>query len=206
MILSIINYTNVKDNLMTTTLKSIIFTTLLFLLTACTPQSPIPKIISISKTLLAPAKTEKVKKKIVTPNIAGTFNLIEGSYRYNSDGLSFKHKIKASSIIIEKLSDNEFGYYYITKLDGLTTNSYFGGFLFKEGKFYQKVVDDSTHKTSLVDNIRLTKFRDTLRLTIKTADAKRDIFWKKSKEPDASLIAELEEERKAYISFYKNKV
>jgi len=196
---------------MTITLKSIIFTTLLFLLSACTPESSIPKMTIIDQNTADDKSSEIAKSKALKintriPNIEGTFNLIEGVYKYDSDGLTFKHKVKASSIIIEQLSENEFGYYYITKLDGLTTNSYFGGFLFKEGKFYQKIIDDSTSKTSLVDNIRLTKFRDTLRLTIKTADAKRDIFWRRSEEPDQSLISELEEERKAYISFYRNKI
>jgi len=189
------------------TLKSIILSTLLFLLTACTPEPPTP---SVSTTTIIPTQTisepsTPIIKESVMPNIEGIFNLIEGSYKYNSDGLTFKHDIKVSSIIIEKLTENEFGYYYVTKLDGLTTNSYFGGFLFKEGKFYQKVIDDSTHKISLIDNIRLTKFRNTLRLTIRTANAKRDIFWKKSETADPSIAKELEEERKAYISFYKNK-
>lgn len=182
--------------------KSIILTTLLFLFTACTPENLVPKTLTSIKETIIPATIKTVN----TPNIEGTFNLVEGTYKYNSDGLTFKHKVQASTIIIEKLSENEFGYYYVTKLDGLTTNSYFGGFLYKKGKFYQKVVDDSTHKTSLVDNIRLTKFRDTLRLTIKTANAKRDIFWKKSDQSDPSLRKELEEEKKAYLSFYKNKI
>ena len=190
---------------MPSTLKSIILSTILFLLTACSPEPSLPNVLTTTSQTISEPSTSTIKNS-VTPNIEGTFNLIEGSYKYNSDGLTFKHKIKASSIVIEKLSENEFGYYYVTKLDGLTTNSYFGGFLFKEGKFYQKVIDDSTHRTSLIDNLRLTKFRDTLRLTIKTADAKRDIFWRKSEEPDDSLKTELEEERKAYISFYKNNI
>lgn len=190
--------------------KSIILTTLLFLFTACTPENIVPKTLtSIKETVTSIKETiipSTIKKEVNIPNIEGTFNLVEGAYKYNSEGLTFKHKIQASTIIIEKLSENEFGYYYVTKLDGLTTNSYFGGFLYKEGKFYQKVIDDSTKKSSLVDNIRLTKFRDTLRLTIKTADSKRDIFWKKSDHSDPSLTKELEEDKKAYLSFYKNKI
>jgi hypothetical protein len=187
---------------MSITFKSILLTTLIFVFTACTPENLVPKTLTTIKETIMPSTIKEVN----TPNIEGTFNLVEGTYKYNSDGLSFKHKIQASSIVIERLSENEFGYYYVTKLDGLTTNSYFGGFLFKEGKFFQKVVDDSTHKTSLVDNIRLTKFRETLRLTIKTANAKRDIFWKRSEEVDSSIATELEEEKKAYLSFYKNKI
>ena len=187
---------------MTFTSRLLIFSAVLFIFTACSSNL-------ISPTLKKPTthKSETFTLPyFVTPNIEGTYNLIEGSYKYNNDGLSFKHKVQASTIIIEKLTDNEFGFYYITKLDGLTTNSYFGGFLFKKGKFYKKVIDDSTLKVSLLDNIRLTKFKDILRLTIKTANSKRDILWKKSDDIDHSLSNELEEERKAYLSFYREKI
>jgi len=149
---------------------------------------------------------EEKKSNSEVPDIYGTYNLIEGSYSYGANGILKKEKIKASTIVIEQLSQTEFGFYYVTELKNSLVNRYFGGFTYKDGKFYQKVIDYPTTNTLLRDNIKLTKKGNLLRLTVESLDQQRTILWGLSREPTPSLSKKLEEEKNNYITLYKEKL
>jgi hypothetical protein len=150
---------------------------------------------------------KEVRKNLSdVPDIYGTYNLIEGSYSYGVKDMLKKEKIIASTIVIEQLSETEFGFYYVTKLKGSLINRYFGGFTYKDGRFYQKVIDYPSTNTILRDNITLTKKGNLLRLTVKSIDEQRTILWGLSSEPMPSIKTILEEERENYISLYKKKL
>jgi len=189
---------------------ALLMTSILFLLTACQKEAPLPKFIEyITK------KETKIQSNFYSeiresnssiPDIYGTYNLIEGSYVYGNKGAEKKEKIQFSTIVIEQLSEREFGFYYVTKLKNSLTNSYFGGFTYKDGKFYQKIVDYPSTNTILRDNIKLVKNGNLLRLTVKGLDQKRTILWGRSKTESVEIIQELEEERVNYLSLYKEKL
>ncbi|SFV61925.1 hypothetical protein MNB_SV-14-1596 [hydrothermal vent metagenome] len=189
---------------------------MLFFFTACqqsikdiTPEfiKKIPTLFDCnsSNTQSSFIKEERENNSTV-PDIYGIYNLIEGSYNYGVNGILKKEKIKASTIVIEQLSPTEFGFYYITELKDSLINRYFGGFTYKDGKFYQKVIDYPNTNTLLRDNITLTKKGNLLRLTVKSIDEQRTILWGRSKEVTPSLKDELEDERDSYISLYKKKL
>jgi len=150
--------------------------------------------------------TEERENNSEVPDIFGIYNLIEGSYNYGANGILKKEKIKASTIVIEQLSETEFGFYYVTELKNSLINRYFGGFTYKDGKFYQKVIDYPTTNTQLRDNITLTKKGNLLRLTVESLDEQRTILWGRSKQVTPSLKDVLEDEKNSYISLYKNKL
>ncbi|RUM69556.1 MAG: hypothetical protein DSZ07_04365 [Sulfurovum sp.] len=150
--------------------------------------------------------TEERENNSEVPDIFGIYNLIEGSYNYGANGILKKEKIKASTIVIEQLSETEFGFYYVTELKNALINRYFGGFTYKDGKFYQKVIDYPTTNTQLRDNITLTKKGNLLRLTVESLDEQRTILWGRSKQVTPSLKDVLEDEKNSYISLYKNKL
>jgi hypothetical protein len=144
-----------------------------------------------------------------TPSIEGVYTLIEGSYIYKNHGLAFKSKIEKSYIVIEKLDEKNFGYYYITKLHGISTQSYFGGFTYREGKFFQRIIDYQRGGSILRDNLTLNKENDILQLMVKTMDGKRVMIWKKQtqiKIADKALYTALKEEEKVYKTLYKEKL
>jgi len=191
---------------------------MLFLFTACqqsikelTPQfiKEIPSLFennnSSSNTQTTFITEERVNNSEV-PDIYGIYNLIEGSYSYGTNGILKKEKIKASSIVIEQLSPTEFGFYYVTELKDSLINRYFGGFTYKDGKFYQKVIDYPSTKTLLRDNITLTKKGNLLRLTVKGLNEQRTILWGRSIAVTPSLEDELENEKDSYNSLYKEKL
>jgi len=197
-----------KGVIMFSRLKIILLmTTFLFILTACQKESPLPKIIDFivkkEPKIQSNFYTEVRENNSSIPDIYGTYNLIEGLYTYGNQGAEKKEKIEFSTIVIEQLSKNEFGFYYVTKLKNSLVNSYFGGFTYKDGKFYQKVIDYPSTNTLLRDNITLVKSGNLLRLTVKGLDQKRTILWGRSRTETPEILQELEEEKRAYLSLYK---
>jgi len=181
----------------------------LFLFTAC-KQEFIPKLPTLTIFQGDSKKSGFIKEERENlsniPDIYGIYNLIEGSYSYGANGILKKEKIKASTIVIEKLSENEFGFYYVTELKDSLINRYFGGFTYKDGRFYQKVIDYPSTKTMLRDNITLTKKGNLLRLTVSSVDEQRTILWGRSYDVSESLREILKEEKENYISLYKEKL
>jgi len=144
-----------------------------------------------------------------TPDIKGVYSLVEGSYIYKNHGVAFKSKIEKSYIVIEQLDEKNFGYYYITKLEGISTQGYFGGFTYRDKKFYQRVIDYNRKGSILRDNIKLVKKNDILQLTVKTMEGKRVMIWKKQKQikiSDKSIYTALKNEEKDYHQLYRKRL
>jgi hypothetical protein len=185
---------------------------ILFFFTACqqdlTPEfiKKIPHIFDNNSSKKSEFIKDVRENPSDIPDIYGVYNLIEGSYSYGKRGILKKEKILASTIVIEQLSENEFGFYYVTELKDSLINRYFGGFTYKDGRFYQKVIDYPTSNTTLRDNITLTKKGNLLRLTVNSIDEQRTILWGRSYAPTKSLENILEEEKENYLSLYKKKL
>lgn len=202
------------------TKKNLLLITLLVLMSGCaTPPSPAPmkEAKKVETTPLKKAEKPKidkieelVKKSDTIPDISGQYTLVQGAYIYNNGDLALQNSVEDSSIVIEKLDDDTFGYYYVAKVEGLkNTEGYFGGFTYKDGQFYQKVIDYPTTNTILYDNISLVSEKDSLKLTVKTFNAKRVLHWNRVediKQSSKSLQSALEEEKKAYIELFKEKL
>lgn len=158
---------------------------------------------NISENKSSFIKKDRVNNSDI-PDIYGIYNLIEGSYAYGVEGMRKKIKVEESTIVVEKLSETEFGFYYVTKLKDSLINRYFGGFTYKDGKFYQKVIENYPNsKTTLRDNIKLTKKGNLLKLTVESIDEERTILWARSREVTPALKKILAEERESYETLYK---
>ena len=162
---------------------------ILLLFTACKEEfiQRIPILFQKDKNETSAFIKEERKNNSDVPDIYGVYNLIEGSYSYGVNDMLKKEKIEASTIVIEQLSETEFGLYYVTELKDSLINRYFGGFTYKDGKFYQKVIDYPSTNTILRDNITLTKKGNLLRLTVKSIDQQRTILWGLSYNPTPSI-------------------
>lgn len=205
-----------------TLIKTLLSLSIIVLLAACSNASTPKKMLVEQKnstqekqTIVKkePLKTvQEVTKEIVKlsspaiPNIAGTYNLVKGAYIYNNGSLALQNTIEASSIVVEKLDENDFGYYYVTQVEGLKTEGYFGGFTYKDGHFYQKVIDYPTTNTTLRDNIHLESTEDSLKLTVKTINAKRVIHWKKNDTYTKSIETALKQEKRDYLELFKDRL
>lgn len=200
--------------------NNLILIALVLFITGCASQESLSPVkeekkaetttIEKTKTIAQETVEDVVKKSNAVPDISGQYALVEGAYIYNNGDLALQNSIEASSIVIEKLDENNFGYYYVAKVAGMkNTEGYFGGFTYKDGQFYQKVIDYPTTNTILYDNIALIPENDSLKLTVKTINAKRVIHWNKVddiKQSNSSILTALEEEKKAYIKLFKEKL
>jgi len=108
----IYHYRNIR-----TTLALLLF--LLFVLEACAATT-------------TPIKT--------VPDISGRYDLVEAKLVLDGDEHALG-KIIAGTIIIERLSPHIFGYYETIKREGLRPNTYWNGYLYKEGKFFRYSYD-----------------------------------------------------------------
>jgi len=200
-------------------LYSLLILSSVFLLTAC-HQSPIATMSTEVKKIVASVKeslsqTKKPNSNYILeirennssiPDIYGLYTLIEGSYNYHNETIERKEKIQASTIVLEQLTPNEFGFYYVNKFKNGTSDSRFGAFLYKEGRFYKKIIDYPKTNTLLLDNITLIKQGNLIRLTVEGINRTRTMLWARSKKATPSLVFELNQEKDAYISLYKEKL
>ena len=168
-------------------------------LTACTES--LPK--TITPNLSEAPKNEQttlINEKETT--IEGNYTLEQGLIAYSDTDMSINKKINRSELVIEKLDDNDFGFYYTTQVDEQYTGKYFGIFHYKDAKYYQKVIEDDLN-VSILDNMQLIQEDNRLKLTVKTNHGKRIIIWKNSEK--TTISKELEEAKQSYIKICKEK-
>jgi len=135
-----------------------------------------PKIETLKKPILL--KRENINSKIYSiPNIEGRYDLIsmidkpKEEYK-NNTSYKKQYNYLAGTMIIQKLDDNKFGYYYATKIKELSPNSTFGILKFKENKFknikcdYFITIDSNTKQV-----IKMIEY---------TANQINTSFWKKA--------------------------
>ena len=133
-------------------------------------------------------------------DISGTYELEKGVDNYKT--------ITKANMIIEKLDNQNYGYYYAVQDEKATPNAFFGIFRFKEGTFYSKVIETET-TTTLNDNIKLIIEDERLKLTVLTSYGRRIIIWNKVVNKtliqDKELTNALQDARDSYIEIYKNR-
>ena len=152
-------------------------------LTACTTEGiKQPKETNIKEKKIV-ENNKIITQKVNTIEIAPIINNtnIEGQYTLEKGQISFgdiRKTINSSDLVIEKLDDDNFGFYYTVQVEEHVPDEYFGIFYYRDGKFVQKVIADGGD-VSYYDNIELIKEGDRLKLTIKTNQGKRIIIWNK---------------------------
>ena len=138
-------------------------------------------------------------------DIEGRYNLHRGLYLHGG----IHREITQGYLVIEKLDDDDFGYYCAIKSGDTVANSFIGIFHHKNKRFYQKLIDGK--KSTLRDAISIVVDTEKNRIKITTLInvGKRVIIWEKSKEVDieqALILDEtIEEARDSYTQIYKNR-
>jgi hypothetical protein len=168
-----------------------------------------------SNGIQKPKETNSLKIKIdkTTNNLNTSIELpmainnknIEGKYTLEKGQISFgdiRKTINSSDLVIEKLDDDNFGFYYTVQVEEHVPDEYFGIFYYKDDKFVQKVITDGG-EVSYYDNIELIKEDNRLKLTIKTNKGKRIIIWDKI--DDMVPTIELQKAEKSYNGVCKAK-
>jgi hypothetical protein len=147
------------------------------------------------------SRTAYEENKLIAPDISGEYELETGTDNYKS--------IAKAHMVIEKLDDTNFGYYYAVQDEkAKASDSVFGIFRYKNEKFLNKVLDKGT-TTTLNDNITLITEGQRLKLVVLRSYGKRIIIWSRvleeDKEIDDILKESLADAKVSYTQIYKEK-
>ena len=179
---------------------------LAILLSACTTVTEKPKVGTVQKNqIIAPTSNTNITTTTILEMPTQKNHELQGNYRLEKGQISFgdiRKVINSSNLVIEKLSENDFGYYYTVKIEEHITDKYFGIFSYKDGEYVQKVISDGG-EVSYYDNIELIKEENGLKLTLKTNQGKRTIIWQKNHE--STPTADLLKAKKIYTNVCKVK-
>jgi len=132
-----------------------------------------------------------------------------GYYRFIKGSDSFRgmfESIDNGFLVIEKLDDNDFGFYYVIQSKKFPPNEKYGIFHYKNGKFFQKFINDPV----LRDNVDLKKSGISLETDIATNKGTQAIQWEVSEKDEinnlnSKLQKSLKDAKENYRQIYKEK-
>jgi len=172
------------------------------LFSACSTTPPVETTVKINNT------PEISSKNILLNENNNDINNYEGSYHFVKGTDSLKgiyENIDDGYLVIEKLDEDDYGFYYVEQSNKYSPNSKFGIFHYENNRFYQKFLDGSENR----DNVKLVQFDNKLETTINTVRGTQAIQWKKTFEVtpmlSEKLMTALKNAKENYRQIYKEK-
>jgi len=145
-------------------------------------------------------RTAYEEDKSIAPNISGAYELETGTDHHKN--------VSNAYMVIEKLNDQNYGYYYAVQDEKATANAFFGIFRYREGTFLNKVLDEG-NMTTLNHNITLITEGQRLKLIVIGSFGKRTIIWSRvledNKTENKILSEALADAKISYTQIYKDK-
>ncbi|NEW59690.1 hypothetical protein GSY74_00195 [Sulfurovum sp. bin170] len=141
-------------------------------------------------------------------DIEGRYKLHRGLYM---NGNVNQGEITNAYMVIEKLDDNDFGYYFADKMQTLTAQGTFGVFHYdeKSKKFHQKFIDGDSFVIRK-GGIALIKGDNKIKLTIRQTAGRKVIIWEKIKRDTIGMLDEtiddaMDDAKDSYEQVYESK-
>jgi len=141
----------------------------------------------------------------IAPNIEGRYRLVEGS---NPRGVGVRKAIEEGYLVIERLDDKNYGYYYAFISELSKPKGSFGIFNYDKGCFNQRIIsEEGTVKTINLDNTKIITDGNKLELDMNIGDASLNSIWEDDSigSPSPKLQKSLKEAKKSYKEIYKDK-
>lgn len=178
------------------------------------------KIINIVKKETKPTV---IPTSIIAPTLQGTYTLQEGNYSYNGKLDRLTHTVTNSSLIIEKLDSDDYGYYSIMQVENLTPTQDMGIFHKQDNKFFKRIIyspeitkdsnisidsnmTNPTLQTEIKkDVIDIKQDRDTLTINMKIGEGRINMIWFKESNSTTPMTKELKEAQHEYIKTYRER-
>jgi len=137
---------------------------------------------------------------IPNENYEGYYNLIKGSTHL---GGSYQ-QLDYGFLVIEKLDENDFGFYYVIQKGNSAPTDRYGIFHYKEGKFFQKFLDGSP----LRDNVKVLKSGMELSTMISGNLGEYNLRWQEAFAEDINTLSPklqtyLKDSKESYRQIYK---
>jgi len=163
-------------------------------------KNPIHREITITTEVLTPKTAMPIHQSVEIPQIQGTYVL--------SRGVERNKEIVNAMLFIEKLDDNDFGYYYVTKINHFPASGLPGIFHYDiiKKRFVNKV-KETEFTTKPEENIEIKYDGKQLETIMAISVGKRAIIWDKvpdNYQADPSIIKALRDTKEVYTQVYKN--
>jgi len=138
----------------------------------------------------------------IAPDIQGKYRLVKGT------NLNVNKKIEDGYLVIEKLDENNFGYYYTFTLEQATPATLFGIYNYDKGQFNQRVIkEEGSFKTENLTNTKIVTDGTKLELEVNIEGGSINILWEQDYQQSVPFILQksLKEAKQNYKEIYKDR-
>jgi len=138
----------------------------------------------------------------IAPDIQGKYRLVKGT------NLNVNKRIEDGYLVIEKLDENNFGYYYTFTLEKVTPATLFGIYNYDKGQFNQRVIkEEGSFKTENLTNTKIVTDGSKLELEVNIEGGSINILWEQDYQGAVpfELQKSLKEAKQNYKEIYKNR-
>jgi len=182
------------------------------LLIGCGTELPTISKKSISKS------QPKLLKNV---SIEGNFTLEKGIYSYNSNN-AINKTVNSSDLVIEKLDNDDYGYYFTMQVESLTPTEEYGIFHKKDDMFFKRIIystnitkdsnisidsniSDEHLQTEITDKVIIVQDEKTIKISMKIRDGKMVIIWNRDINSTKPRTIELKHAEHEYFKTYKER-
>jgi len=154
---------------------------------------------------LPPSDKENLSYNSIAPDIQGNYKFLKGT---KGLGSGITKGIEDGYLVIEKLDDNNFGYYYTFSIEKSSPLKYFGIFNYDKGDFYQRVIrNEGSTVTENLYNTKIVTDGIQLELGVDIEGGSESTIWEYDSMDYLSekLKKSLKEAKKDYKEIYKDK-
>ena len=138
----------------------------------------------------------------IAPDIQGEYRFLRGT------NLNVNKSIEEGYLVIEKLDETNFGYYYTFSLEKSTPSTLFGIFNYDKGRFHQRVIkNEGSLTTENLTNTKIVTDGEKLELEVNIEGGSVNILWEYDLEGVVpfKLQKSLKEAKQHYKEIYKDK-
>jgi hypothetical protein len=169
-------------------------------------------------------KTMPQPKSVTKPKLEGRYTLKKGIYSYSANSAINKN-ITTSDLVIEKLDNDDYGYYFTMQVENLIPTQEYGIFHKQGDKYFKRIIystnitkdsnisidsniSDEHLQTEITDEVSIIQDKDTLKISMKIRDGKMVIIW--TRDTDSTTLPadadiELKRAEHEYIKTYKER-
>jgi hypothetical protein len=140
-----------------------------------------------------------IKKKVVTIKkrsmLEGNYTLEKGIYSYSANN-AINKTVNSSELVIEKLDNDDYGYYFTMQVENLTPTEEYGILHKKGDNFFKRIIystnitedsnitidaniSDRHLETEITDKVDIVQDKDTLKISMKINYGKIVIIWRR---------------------------
>ena len=193
--------------------------------------SPVTPLVSSSKSQLINTKSKDISINIkeenttqtiqedIVQDIEGNYTLEKGIVSYKNGATFINKLVTNSDLVIEKLDNDDYGFYLTIQIDNLTPTEEIGIFHKKDDKYFKRIIysPDVTKdsnvstaskklKTELTDEVKITTNGNGIEVDMKINDNEKiRIIWTKDLDDSKFITKELKNAKHEYIKTYKER-